>query len=126
MWLLAAQVKVEIEAQATRVGDIVACDRGVPDILACHQAVTGDDRVMWSQFAAEWMPTYDYVLVAEPDPRVEMAPDPLRVEDSKLRADVQRNIEAWVSGSTVRHLVLPHLLAERIGCVRRCIREVLS
>lgn len=115
-WLFAAQLQSEIEAHVHPEADLVGCDRGVPDILAYHQTATGQAPTGWiADAAAEWLSTYELVFLASPDPRREPAADPLRVDDSAFRVQVQTLIEHWVATHCRRVVALPHSAERRLS-----------
>lgn len=116
-WLLAAQVKSEIEAQTRPGTSLVVCDRGVPDILAHHELSGADGLGSWPAVAVEWMVTYDRVFLALADPRHPMAPDELRLEDSEFRSDMAAAIERCLNSAGVPYEVLPHPLPGRIELI---------
>ncbi len=114
-WLLAAQIKAEIERQTRPGVRVVLCDRGLPDVLAYHEVFAGTVSRWMNDLAAEWLSSYDLVLVAQPNPSQPIAPDPLRPEDEGFRADVQRAIEQRLAACGVTYELLPHDLVARVA-----------
>jgi predicted ATPase len=89
-WLIATQLRPEVEAQTRESVELVICDRGLSDVLAYHEMVTGTVEPWLVALAEGWLLGYDQVFVAQPDPARLMSPDELRVEDVTFRTDVQR------------------------------------
>lgn len=116
-WLIASQLRAEVEAQTRPEVDLVICDRGLPDILAYHEMATGVVEPWLVAMAEGWMSGYDQVFVARPDPARPMSSDELRVEDTVFRANVQRVIESHVRKAGVAYELLPHGLPERLEFV---------
>lgn len=112
-------MKAEIEAQTWPGTSLVICDRGLPDVLAYHRIVVGgDEPAIWSALATAWMPGYEHIFVARPDPSVDMTPDVLRVDDPAFRGKIQQAIEQWLTDSGACYEVLAHGLSERVERIR--------
>lgn len=122
-WLIASQLRAEVEAQTRPQVDLVICDRGLPDILAYHEMATGVAEPWLVAMAEGWMSSYDRVFVARPDPARPMSPDELRVEDAAFRANVQRIIESHVRKANVAYELLPYRIDERLRVVRAALGE---
>ncbi len=120
-WLLAAQLLTETDYQTRLNVRWLICDRGLPDILAYHQVATGNTPPWMDALAAEWMPSYDLVLLARPDPGRFMQPDALRLADRRFQAEVQAAIEERLTTTGVNHSLLPHDFNGRIALVREIL-----
>jgi predicted ATPase len=112
-WLVATQLRSEVEAQTRDDVELVVCDRGLPDILAYHEMATGTVEPWLVTLAQGWLLGYDHVFVARPDPARSMSFDDLRINDGVFRTDVQHLIERFITVAGVSREFLPHLLEER-------------
>ncbi|BCB84273.1 ATP/GTP-binding protein [Phytohabitans suffuscus] len=113
-WLLATQIKTEIEATTQSDARLVICDRGVPDILSYHLATVGKVPSGLESLALEWLAGYDHILLARPDKARSMTPDELRVNDARFRDEVQATIERLVFDFGTSVDVLPDDMSQRI------------
>lgn len=122
-WLLAAQVKAEVSAQTRPGMQLVICDRGRPDILAYHQASENLVSRWMESLVADWLNSYDLVVVARPDLSVPMSRDPLRLDDDTFRAEVQRAIERQLDEHAVAYAPLPYRSGDRVAQVSGLLSE---
>jgi predicted ATPase len=113
-WLIAAQVKTEIESQTRPDADMILCDRGIPDILAYHEAAGFDELGRWLPAAIDWISTYDRVFLAQASPDHAIMPDELRLNDPAFQSTIARAIEQWIIRADVSYKPLPHDPTDRL------------
>jgi predicted ATPase len=117
-WLMATQVRSEIETQTRPDVDLVICDRGIPDILAYHEgAASCDELGQWLPVAINWISTYDRIFLAQADPDHAMAQDDLRLDDPLFRLTIAHAIEQWITRTNTPYELLPHDLAGRLTAI---------
>ncbi|MEU7525977.1 ATP-binding protein [Saccharothrix sp. NPDC042600] len=122
-WLIAAQVKAEIEAQTHADFALVLCDRSMPDIFAYHSVASSKRIGAIATFASEWMSTYDHVFLSEPDLTMDMSADKLRVPSVAYRAEIQQAIRGWLTAVGAEYDTLPHGLDRQLPYVIGRLQE---
>lgn len=124
MWLIAVQIKTEIEALTWPGTELVVCDRSIPDILGYHELASSERAGPWNTFAATWLQSYDHIFLTRPDPDRAMTHDELRLTSADYRHSIQQIIERHVTRSGVSYEILPRNPRKRIISVVTALRKM--
>ncbi|MFC5396837.1 ATP-binding protein [Bosea vestrisii] len=128
LWLIATQVSREIVEQAGNA-ELLICDRGVPDILAHNEDMRStsiSSRVtLLKPFLADWLKTYDVILLSRVDSAIPIEPDGLRVIDPAYRENLDR-LAVRVLTSIPNVYELPFGDKERLAYAREVVERRFS
>lgn len=130
IWLATTQIAREVEAEAS-AGDVVLCDRGIPDIMghiaSAQSAQIGGDLIRSFEPAlSEWNRTYDVILYSTLNPRIPIVRDGLRVLDPAYREKLDELTWKCVSGLDKTHKLSGSPEARITASLQAVLRSIES